>query len=114
MKSKLALKFFQRRGVCVAEREFGAERFLQAADQRFGGKFGAALMRGTHRDQNCVLEWRKITALPELELLLEVTGEIVMPGKLDRRRKRRVSLHENFAQPFAAAGATRNLREQLK
>ena len=68
----------------------------------------------THRDQDRVLERREIATLAKLELLLEVTGEIVMPRKLDRRTERRVSLHKNFARRFAATGPPRHLCEQLK
>ena len=61
-----------------------------------------------------MFEWRKIAALTKFEFLLEITGEIVMPRKLDRRTERRVGLHENFAGRFAAAGASGDLREQLE
>src|SRR6267378_1584727 len=71
-------------------------------------------MRGADCDQNGVFERRKVAAFPKLQLLLKVTGEIVMPRKLDRRTKGRVGLHENFTQRFAATGPPRHLGEQLK
>src|SRR6266568_1742306 len=71
-------------------------------------------MRGAGADQDRVFERGKIAALTELQFLLEVTGEIVVPCKLNRRTKRRVSLHKNFARRFAAAGAPGDLREKLE
>src|SRR5437764_9709561 len=71
-------------------------------------------MRGAGADQDRVFEGGKIAALTELQFLLEVTGEIVVPCKLNRRTKRRVSLHKNFARRFAAAGAPVDLREKLE
>ena len=71
-------------------------------------------MRGTHGDQNRVLERRKIAALAKFEFLLEIAGEIVVPRELNRRTERRVSLHKNFARRFAASRATGHLREKLK
>src|SRR6266705_1706326 len=59
-------------------------------------------------------EWRKIAAFPKLYLLLEITGEIVMPRELDRRTEGRVGLHENFARRFTTSRASRDLREQLE
>ena len=32
-------------------------------------------MGGAHRDQNRMLEWRKVAALAEFQFLLEVTGD---------------------------------------
>src|SRR6476661_1929586 len=71
-------------------------------------------MRGTHGDQDRVFEWREIASLAELELLLEIAGEIMVAGKLNRRTERRVSLHEHFAMCLAAAGASRHLCEKLE
>ena len=71
-------------------------------------------MRGAHGDQDCVFEGRKIAALAEFEFLLEVAGEIVVPRKLNRWRKRRVGLHKDFARRFTAACAPGNLSEQLE
>src|SRR6516165_10044885 len=71
-------------------------------------------MRRMDRDQNRVFEWWKITALAKLQFLFDITGEVVVPRKLDRRRKRRVTLDENFSRRFAASGAPRHLRQQLK
>src|SRR5207244_180388 len=56
----------------------------------------------------------KIAALAELQLLFEITGEIVVARELDRRRKGCVSLHEHFARGFTAAGPSRDLRQQLE
>src|SRR5437667_12820144 len=71
-------------------------------------------MRRTGGDQDGVFEWRGIAALAELEFLLEITSEIVVSRKLNRRTKRRVGLHENFARRFAATGAFGDLREKLE
>ena len=71
-------------------------------------------MGRAHRDQDRVLEWRKIAALAKVEFLLEIASEIVMPRKLNRWRKRGVSLHKHFARSFAASGASRHLRQKLK
>src|SRR5207237_8664045 len=66
------------------------------------------------RDQDRVFVWRELAAFSKLQLLLEVTGEIVVPRKLDRRTKRGVGLYENFSRRFAAAGPARDLSKQLK
>src|SRR5438046_1000850 len=71
-------------------------------------------MRRAHRDQDRVLERRKIAALTELEFLLEVTCEVMMARKLDRRAKWRVSLHKHLAMRFAAPRASGYLRKKLK
>src|SRR5438270_13915904 len=71
-------------------------------------------MRRAGADQDRVFERRKIAALTELELLLKVAGEIVVPRKLNRRTNRRVSLHKNFARRFAAADAPGDLREKME
>src|SRR6266850_6638529 len=71
-------------------------------------------MCGSDGDQDRVFKRWKIAAFPELEFLLEVTGEIVMPRKLDRRTKRGVGLHKHFSQRLAAASTSRDLSEQLK
>src|SRR5215471_6036480 len=71
-------------------------------------------MRRTDRDQDRVLERRKIAALAELEFLLEIAGEIVVPRKLDRGTEGCISLHEYFTRHFAAARAAGDLGEKLK
>src|SRR5205085_2693597 len=71
-------------------------------------------MRRSHRNQDGVFERWKIATLAKFQLLLKIAGEIVVARELDRWTKRRVSLHENFTLCFAAAGATRDLSEQLK
>ena len=71
-------------------------------------------MRRAHRDQDRVLERRKIAALTELEFLLVIAGEIVVPRKLDRRAKWRVSLHKHLAVRFSASRASGYLRKKLK
>src|ERR1051326_5945467 len=71
-------------------------------------------MSGAHRDQDRMLERWKVTALAEFQFLLEVTGKIVMPRKLNGRAERRIGLHENFAGRFTAARAPGHLREQLE
>ena len=71
-------------------------------------------MSRTHGDQDRVFEWREIAAFAELELLLEIAGEIMMARKLNRGTERRVSLHENFAVCLAAAGASGHLCEKLE
>src|SRR5436190_9164006 len=71
-------------------------------------------MCGTDRDQDRVFERGEIAPLTKLEFLLEIAGEIVMPGKLNRGTKWRVSLHENFAGRFAAPGASGDLSEKLE
>src|SRR5436853_3396758 len=114
VESKLSLKFFKRRRCSVAHRELWAERFFQTPHHCFSREFRATVMRRSDRDQDGVLERWKIAALAKFELLIEVADKIVMPREPNRRRERRVSLHENFAQPFAATGTPRNLREQLK
>src|SRR4029453_2783426 len=71
-------------------------------------------MRGTHRDEDRVFERRKVATLAKFEFLLEIACEIVMARKLDRWRKRRVSLHKHFARGFAPPGAPGDLRKKLK
>src|SRR6187401_1764192 len=71
-------------------------------------------MGGSNRQQHRMREGRNITALPELELLIEIAGEIVVPGKLDGRAEGRKRLHENFTRGVSPAGAAGNLREELK
>src|ERR1043166_7286556 len=71
-------------------------------------------MCGTDRNQNRVLERWEIAALTELEFLLKVAGEVVVPRKLNGRTKCRVSLHEDLARRFAAPSASGDLREKLK
>src|SRR5437773_9755053 len=71
-------------------------------------------MYRAHRDQDGVFERREIAALAELEFLLEITGEIMVPRKLNRWTKRRVRLNEDFSGGFAASGTACNLREKLK
>src|SRR6476620_390322 len=71
-------------------------------------------MSRTHGDQDRVFEWREITSFAELELLLEISGEIMVPRKLNRGTERRVRLHENFAVCLAAAGASCHLCEKLE
>src|SRR5882757_329602 len=61
-----------------------------------------------------MFEWREIAALTELELLLEIAGEIVMPRELNRGAERRVSLHENLTRCLAAASAPGHLCEKLE
>src|SRR5438094_3182009 len=111
MKPDLHLQFFQRSRCGVTEYEFLAERFFETAHQSFGRQFRPAFMRGADRDQDSVFEWRKIAAFPKLQFLLEVAREIVMPRKLDRGTKRRVSLDENFARRFTATCPARDLGE---
>ena len=94
--------------------ELGGQRFAQTARECFGGETGARFVRGTDGEQDGVLEGREIAALTELQFLLEVAGEIVVPRELNRRAERREGLHENFARDFAAAGAAGDLREQLE
>src|SRR4051794_40716719 len=112
MKTKIALQLFQRGRGGVCDDKFGAEIFSQPAHQRFRGKFGPAFVGRPHRDEDGMLEGRKITALPELQFLLEITGEIVMARELDRRAERRVGLDEYFARRFAASGPARHLGEE--
>ena len=71
-------------------------------------------MRRANGDQHGVLERREIAPFAKFQLLLKVTGEVVMSRKLDRRAKRRVGLDENFAYRFAAAGPAGHLRQQLE
>src|SRR6476660_4574299 len=71
-------------------------------------------MRRTHGDQDRVFEWREIAAFAELELLLQIPGEIMVSRKLNRGTERRVSLHENFAVCLATAGASCHLRKKLE
>ena len=40
-------------------------------------------MSRTRGDQDRVFEWREIAAFTELESLLEIAGEIVMPRELN-------------------------------
>ena len=54
-------------------------------------------MCGTDGDQNRVFKWREIATVAKFKLLLEIAGKIVVARKLNRRTKRRVSLHKNFA-----------------
>src|SRR6266404_9160181 len=61
-----------------------------------------------------MFEGREVAALAKFELLLKISGEIVVPRKLNRRTKRRVGLDEHFAWRLAATGAAGHLREQLK
>src|SRR5256885_6543044 len=61
-----------------------------------------------------MLERREIATFTKLELLLKVTGEVVMPRELNRWTKRCVGLDENLTGRFAAASPARHLREQLK
>ena len=71
-------------------------------------------MDRAHRDQDGVFERREIAALAELEFLLEITGEIVMPRKLNRWGKGSVSLHKHFAGRFASSGASSHLSQKLE
>src|SRR5437764_14730849 len=71
-------------------------------------------MRGMNCYQHRMLEWRKITALAKFQFLFDVARKIVMACKLDRRRKRRVALHENFSRRLAAPGPPGHLGEQQK
>ena len=71
-------------------------------------------MAGTNGDQNGVLKWWKIAALTKLELLLEITGEVMMPRELNRGRKRSVGLHKNFPWGLTSPGASSHLCEKLK
>src|SRR5215472_8258269 len=71
-------------------------------------------MRGTDGDQDRVSKRREIATLAKLHFLLEIACEIVVAGKLNRRAKGRVSLHEDFAWRFAAPGASGNLGKKLK
>src|SRR6476659_5714375 len=71
-------------------------------------------MSRTYGDQDRVFERREIASLAELELLLEIAGEIMVACKLNRGTERRVSLHEHFAVCLAAAGATGDLGQELK
>src|SRR6059058_3373400 len=71
-------------------------------------------MRRANGDQHGVFERREIAPFAKLQLLLKVTGEVVMSRKLDRRAKRRVGLDENFAGRFATAGPAGHLRQQLE
>src|SRR5204862_4085930 len=63
-------------------------------------------------DRMC--ERREIAALAEFKFLLEIAGEIVVPCKLNRRTKRCVSLHKDFARRFAASGASGDLGQKLE
>src|ERR1043166_159527 len=71
-------------------------------------------MFGANRDQDRVFQWWKIAALTKFQLLLEVAGKIVVPRKLNGRRKRSVSLNEDFPVGFAASGASGYLRQKLE
>ncbi len=61
-----------------------------------------------------MFEWREIAAFTELELLLEIAGEIVMSRELNRGAERRVSLYENLTRCLAAASASSDLCEKLE
>ena len=52
--------------------------------------------------------------LPELDLLVVETEEIVPPRILDRRMERREALHEDLALDVAPAGAPADLGEELE
>src|SRR5207302_10852387 len=114
VKAKLALQLFQRGRRRFAQDEFRFEPFLQASRQGFGGKLCALFMRRTHRNQYRVLEGREIAAFAKFEFLLKITGEIVVPRKLNGRTERRVGLHKYFPRRFAAASTAGHLGEQLK
>src|SRR5438067_2412156 len=61
-----------------------------------------------------MLKWWKIAALTKLELLLEITGEIMMPRELNRGRKRSVSLHKNFPWRLTPSSTSSHLCEKPK
>src|SRR4051812_37628396 len=61
-----------------------------------------------------MFEGREIASFAKLEFLLEIAGEVVMPGELNRGREGRVGLNEDFPRCFAPAGPTSDLGEQLK
>ena len=71
-------------------------------------------MLGTHRNEDGMLERRKIAALTKFQLLFEIAGEIVVARELNRRTKRRVSLHKDLARFFASAGPASDLGEELE
>ena len=110
----LSLQLFERRRRGRAKHKFLGQRFPQPARQSLGGKLSARLVLRADRDQHCMSERREITALAELQLLLEIPGEIVMPRELNGRTKRRVGLDENFARRFAAARPSGHLGEELE
>ena len=61
-----------------------------------------------------MFEWREIAAFAKLELLLEISCEIMVPRKLNRGTERCVRLHENFAGCLAASGTSCHLGEKLE
>src|SRR5262249_51291800 len=71
-------------------------------------------MSRANGDQDRVFERREIAALAELELLLEIAGEIMVTCELNRWRERRVGLHEDFARCLAASSASGDLCEKLE
>src|SRR5438045_3484839 len=71
-------------------------------------------MSGADRDQDGVVEGRKGASFAKFEFLIEIAGEIVVPRELNRRTKRGVRLHENFAGGFAASSTPGYLSQELK
>src|SRR5436190_8833105 len=67
-----------------------------------------------HGDQHRMFERRKIAALAKFEFLLKIPGEIMVPRKLNRRTKWRVSLYKNLTGCFSTSGAPGNLCEKLE
>jgi hypothetical protein len=73
----------QRRRSGLAKCELLRQRFFQSTRESFRGKTGARFVFRAHGNKHDMLERRKIAAFPKLYLLLEVTGEIVVPRELN-------------------------------
>ena len=79
-----------------------------------GDKLHPVLTATAKRQQRHAPHRRVVQLLPKLDFLLVKSDVIVAARVLDRRVKRRERLHVHLALDFAAPGATRHLRQQLK
>src|ERR1051325_4110170 len=79
-----------------------------------GGEFDLLLVAAFEGQEGDPAEGWIPELLAELEFLLVKAGEVMAAGELNGRVKGSESLYDDFAFDVAAAGAARNLGEQLK